>query len=310
MFHRPDTVERLHEAVIDLERSRRREHELRAVEAKMVDVARVLALAERRAPTFSALLVALRDVLPFGDATILVRGGDGVFVSSARTSEWLAALRLGPGRLHDRLVAGEVVTAFDASLVPEWAAQPPAVREQARSVLHAPLRTGAEAVVLVCTHAERARFSQRDVELVKGLIPLAGPILEKVQHSESLDAAGRDRRARLGVLAAIVDHLDAGVLVEDADRRWCVANDRLTALLAPATSVLGGDARELQRRLAAEAADPEAFLARVDALACARMPTPGERIVLADGRVLERDYVPVTTPDAGFLGHFWQYRER
>ena len=37
------TVERLREALIDLERSRRRERELRQVEASLLDVVRVLA---------------------------------------------------------------------------------------------------------------------------------------------------------------------------------------------------------------------------------------------------------------------------
>src|SRR4051812_37349227 len=108
----------------------------------MVDVVHVLAVAEHRAETFDSLLEALRDVLPFQEAAILVRGGDGTFVPAARTADWMDGLRLRPGRMLERVVTGEIVAAFDANLVPEWREQEPEAQARARSVIHVPLRTG------------------------------------------------------------------------------------------------------------------------------------------------------------------------
>jgi PAS domain-containing protein len=311
MFDRADSVERLHEAVISLERSRRRERALRAVEAGTADVVRVLALAEHRHSAFDSLLGALRRVLLFQEAAILVRGGGGAFAPIARTCDWLAALRLGPGRMLDRVVGGEVVVAFDAALIPEWKAQPAEVRERSRSVIHVPLRTGEGAVVLVCTHAEPARFEQRHVDLVKGIVPLARQILEKVDLSEVPAARERERRARLSVLTAIVDHLHAGVLVEDDRRRVAAANDQLGSIFGergPARALVGTDASALNLRFASRVACPDVFLARTSQLVGARVAVAGDEIWLANGVVVERDYTPVSTPDAGFIAHFWQYR--
>jgi PAS domain-containing protein len=310
MFDRADSVERLHEAVISLERSRRRERELRAVEAGTADVARVLALAEHRHSAFDSLLDALRRVLPFQEAAILVRGG-GTFAPIARTCDWLAALRLPPGRMLARVVAGEIVVAFDAGRIPEWQAQPPELRERTRSVIHVPLRVGDGAVVLVCTHDEPARFEQRHVDLVKGVLPLARQILEKVDLSEVPTARERERRARLSVLTAIVPHLHDGVLIEDERRRVVTANERLGAIFGErgaARALVGTDASALNLRFASQTACPEAFLARTSHLIGARAAVAGDEIWLANGCVVERDYTPVTTPDAGFIAHFWQYR--
>jgi hypothetical protein len=194
MMDRGETVERLREALISLERSRRRERELRAVEASMVDVVRVLTLAGHPRETFASLLEALRDVIPFQEAAVLVRGGDDSFRPAARTCEWMSALRLGRGRMLARVVEGEIVVLFDASLVPEWRAQPREVRERSRSVIHVPLRAGGAPVVFVCTHAERARFEQRHTELVKRLVPLASQILEKLDLQPARAAPGETPR--------------------------------------------------------------------------------------------------------------------
>jgi PAS domain-containing protein len=311
VFDRADTVERLHEAVISLERSRRRERELRAVEAGTADVVRVLAMSEHRHATFDSLVDALRRVLPFQEAAILVRAGGGAFAPIARTCDWLGALRLGPGRMVSRVAAGEIVVAFDASLIPEWKLQTSEVRTRSRSVMHVPLRAGDAAVLLVCTHDEPARFEQRHVDLVKGVVPLARQILSKVDLSELPSARDRERRARLSVLTAVVDHLHEGVLVEDDRRRVAAANEQLGAIFGepfPPRTLVGTDGSALSARLADLTACPELFLARTSQLVCARAAVSGEEIWLANGTMVERDYAPVTTPDSGFIGHFWQYR--
>jgi hypothetical protein len=184
MLDRPETVERLREALISLERSRRRERELRAAEACLVDVARVLALAEHPYETFTSLLAVLRDVLPFQDAAVLVRSDDAGLRPAARTSAWLSALRLRPGRMMSRVARGEIVVLYDAGLAPEWREQSEEVRARVTSVIHVPLRTGASPVVFVCTHEGRARFEQRHIQIARRLVPLAEPILRKLDLRE------------------------------------------------------------------------------------------------------------------------------
>jgi hypothetical protein len=313
MLDRSNTVERLHEAVISLERSRRRERELRAVQKGTADVVSELALADHRQATFDSLLEALRRVLPFQEAAILVRAdAQGTFAPAARTRDWLSALRLRPGRMLTRVLRGEIVVAFDASQIPEWQLQPDEVRARSRSVIHVPLRSGDAPVLLVCTHAERARFEQRHVDLVKGILPLADRILENIDLGAIWTARERERDARLAVLTAVVDHIQAGVLVEDDRRRVAAANDQLGAIfgaaVAPPRALVGSDGSALDARLASLTLSPESFLARTDQLIGQRVAMTGEEIWLANGLVVERDYAPVATPDAGFIAHLWQYR--
>jgi len=54
--------------------------------------------------------------------------------------------------------------------------------------------------------------------------------------------------------------------------------------------------------------EPERFEARVSELKASRMATFRELLPLADGRVLERDYAPVSA-DKQRLGHLWIYRD-
>jgi hypothetical protein len=315
MVDRPETVERLREALISLERSRRRERELRAAEAAMFDVVRVLALAERPRETFASLLESLRGVVPFQDAAILARDErteDGSFRPAARTSDWLATLRLLPGRMLARVIEGQTVVLFDAGLVPEWRAQARAVRERARSVIQVPLRTGAAAVVLVCTHAQPARFERWHVDVLKRVVPLAGQILQKLDLRETLAARDHERHGRLAMFDAIVNHIQAGVLVEDDRGRVFATNGLLASIFGDATSggdLVGTDAIALNARLARLMASPEAFASRTAEITRDRVVVKCETHRLSDGRVVERDYTPVTTADAGFIAHFWQYRE-
>ena len=316
MLDRSDSVERLHEAVISLERSRRRERELRAVQTGTVDVVRVLALADQRHATFDSLLEALRRVLPFEEAAILVRAdAGGTFAPAARTCDWLSALRLRPGKMLSRVLRGEIVVAFDARQIPEWQAQGDDVRARSRSVIHVPLRGGDAPVLLVCTHAESAHFEQRHVDVVKGILPLAGRILERVDEGEVWTARERERRARLSVVTAVVDHIQAGVLVEDDRRRVAAANDKLNSIfgcaLGPPRALVGTDGSALAARLAALTVCPESFVARTGQLVCQRAAVSGDEIRLLSGLILERDYAPLSTPDAGFIAHLWlSYRRQ
>jgi PAS domain-containing protein len=312
MLDRPETIERLREALISLERSRRRARELRDLEACMAEVVRVLALADHPRETFDSLIETLRGVLPFQEAAVVARGPDGTFRPAARSCEWLAALRLSPERMLTRVLEGEIVVMFDASLAPEWRAQEAEVRERVRSVIHVALRSGDAAVLLVCTHAEPARFQQQQVDVVKRLVPLAGQILQKLDLREILAEREHERHARLAMFNAIINHIQAGVLIEDHRRRVFAANDRLREMFgdeALAGSGVGTDAVALHAQLARLAACPEAFAARATQLVRERVPVSGEAVRLTDGRVVERDYVPVATADAGLIGHFWQYRD-
>jgi PAS domain S-box-containing protein len=160
-------------------------------------------------------------------------------------------------------------------------------------------------------HPDRGR---RQVHLrVSPVRDQAGEVVELA--GVATDVTERERQAQAvtatnTVLRTIVEHLPMGVLVEDADREIIVANDTLGETLGvplEGDDFVGRDcaaAAEESKRLFA---DPEAFLSVVEETVERRSRVRNEELHLADGRVLERDYVPYTLPDGD--AHLWLYRD-
>ncbi|MEA2444242.1 MAG: two-component system, sensor histidine kinase and response regulator, partial [Thermoleophilales bacterium] len=112
-------------------------------------------------------------------------------------------------------------------------------------------------------------------------------------------------------LENLVQSLQAGVLVEDDDRRVVVANADLCRMFAVDTSpeaLIGTDCREGTRRAARLLAEPERFVERVEELVALRRPVIGEEVVFADGRTFERDFIPVSFGGRE-RAHLWLYRD-
>jgi PAS domain S-box-containing protein len=130
---------------------------------------------------------------------------------------------------------------------------------------------------------------------------------EDVQGVEAwAQRSAREANARL---AAVVQSFEAAVLLEDRDRRIVLANEafcRLFGIENPDTAA-GEDGRAAAVRWSAAIDDPRAFLERIEQLELARERCIGETIRLIDGRVFERDYVPIAV-EAG-QGHLWTYRD-
>ncbi len=110
-------------------------------------------------------------------------------------------------------------------------------------------------------------------------------------------------------LAALVDHMNAGVLFEGPDRRGQLVNREFCSLFG----VLPGDALGLfGGGLLAKARScfetPGDFVLATNRTVRVGKPEQGERFATRDGRWIERDYVPVKLPH-GNLGHLWLFRD-
>ena len=113
-------------------------------------------------------------------------------------------------------------------------------------------------------------------------------------------------------MAALLDHLESAVLLEDGERRVIVANRPLVDLFGiprePAELVGADCGGEAAAGIAHVFADPEAFLRRAPELLRSGEQVVGEELALADGRVVERDFVPVHS-EGRPIGHLWVYRD-
>ncbi|WP_136601238.1 PAS domain S-box protein [Salinigranum halophilum] len=169
-----------------------------------------------------------------------------------------------------------------------------------RSELYVPL--GDHGLIIVGS-TEPDEFTEADVASAKILAANVEAALDRVERETRLKRTNT-------VLQTVLDNLPAGVLVEDPDRDILTVNQRLVDLFerdVSSEALAGVDcqaaAEDLKHRLDA----PEQFLTRLDSLIEAREPVTKEPLELADGRTLERDYVPYTLPDGE--ANLWMYRD-
>ncbi len=137
-----------------------------------------------------------------------------------------------------------------------------------------------------------------------------------VIHSTDVTTA---REAHLRLLEAnerlvtLVGSLHIAALVEDSERVIVLTNEafvELFELAGPARELIGRTLEELGPELTRRFGDPTRVPGpdRVARLLRERRRVIGDRIAMQDGRVLERDYVPIFV-DRDYRGHLWLFRD-
>lgn len=143
----------------------------------------------------------------------------------------------------------------------------------------------------------------QDIDGPEGTYAWYTDITDRKQHEQQLERTNT-------VLQTIVENLPMGVLVEDAERNILIANDQLGDILGiPVTGddLIGRDCDTAAKELQDLFADPEKFIEVLNERMEQREPVQNEEINLADGRVLERDYLPYSLPKGET--NLWLYRD-
>jgi diguanylate cyclase (GGDEF)-like protein len=187
--HPRDSAEELRETLIDLDRSRARERQMRLQTEGLLEGLRVLTRARDTHQMFDELTTVLQRFVPF-EAAFLMQAEEGsdrfeVTQSTCRNFEgsiWTAADMLR------RVATGKIVAAFDVAALPEWQAQPPCVRERVRSAIHVPLLTGTRHAVLVVTHSRAAFFDRHHVDMLERFAPLTTQAMASMEYRTRLEA--------------------------------------------------------------------------------------------------------------------------
>jgi PAS domain S-box-containing protein len=153
----------------------------------------------------------------------------------------------------------------------------------------------------------------RDVEV------FSGPVLTKqapLIHSIVLDVTDRNRalatlQTTTSRLQALIRNLQAAILVEDENRHIVVANQQFCDLFgipAPPEVLVGLDCSQSAQQSKGLFANPEHFVDRIAQILQAQDTVTNEQLELQDGRILERDYVPIFQQEY-YRGHLWVYRD-
>ncbi len=117
-------------------------------------------------------------------------------------------------------------------------------------------------------------------------------------------------RENVAQLTALIESLQQGVLFENESRRVIYTNQAFCNLFAiPFPSlIIGADCAAAAEMSKPMFSDPEGFVQGISAHLAARQTVRDEVLTLADGRVWERDYVPITI-DGEPHGNLWLYRD-
>lgn len=101
-------------------------------------------------------------------------------------------------------------------------------------------------------------------------------------------------------------------MVEDERGRVILANalfcDIFQLPLTP-DQLVGYDCTEARQQVKQLFAQPEQFISRMNELLTGRQACVGEEISMANGRILELDYIPIFLDANQYMGHLWKYTD-
>lgn len=165
--------EQLFESLMDLERSRQRERDIRLESEALLEGLRRLTDAKGYTELFNALVGVLENVLIFEHAFILQVERDDSMTVLATTYPPLDNPNWQQSKVFKKALFGKPIASYDVSLVPEWQNQPPEVHAQVTSALHVGMHGGDWKALLIITHSDPRHFGPQDVRKAVRFSPLA-----------------------------------------------------------------------------------------------------------------------------------------
>ncbi|NRA93316.1 MAG: PAS domain S-box protein [Psychroserpens sp.] len=112
-------------------------------------------------------------------------------------------------------------------------------------------------------------------------------------------------------LATLIQNLDSGILLEDEHRTIALTNKKFCELfnipLDP-TELSGRDCSNSADESKDLFEDSERFVKRIEEIITNRQVVLGDELVMKNGTILERDYIPIFD-NMHYKGHLWEYKD-
>lgn len=137
---------------------------------------------------------------------------------------------------------------------------------------------------------------------------VSGEVKELLEHMQRQKNESQTTAQRLGQL---ITNLQAGILLEDENRKIVLTNNtfcHMFGIPVPPEQMVGWDcslSAEQSKHLFTES---EAFVEKITDLLKEKKQSLEEKWELVDGRVFERDYIPMYV-DNVYRGHLWKYTD-
>ena len=125
------------------------------------------------------------------------------------------------------------------------------------------------------------------------------------EAQNALDATNRR-------LSAVIDNFREGIVLEDENRGIMLVNEAFCQQLPRPTvpaQLIGMNGTQLAVRNSDCMREPAAFLARLAAVLVRKELVLGDKLEMLDGRVMQRDYIPIHDEQGHHLGQLWKFRD-
>jgi PAS domain S-box-containing protein len=125
------------------------------------------------------------------------------------------------------------------------------------------------------------------------------------------DKQAEEDKENLQLLITLASSFRSGVVVENQYRQIIFTNQLFCDIFSipvPASQLTGADCSGSAEASKNLMKDPEPFVSRIAEILEKRENVYNEEIYFADGRICERDYVPIYIQEK-YKGHLWEYRD-
>ncbi len=112
-------------------------------------------------------------------------------------------------------------------------------------------------------------------------------------------------------LSTLILNLESGILLEDENRDIVITNNRFCEFFGIPVApeyLVGQDCSDAAEQSKELFLDPKGFVDRINILVREKKLVLGDELQLVDGRILERDFIPIYENDL-YKGHLWAYRD-
>jgi two-component system, sensor histidine kinase len=224
----------------------------------------------------------------------------GSILNNENYPNYLNQLKLGKPIIASNVFENEYTKEFiDDYFVPN----------QINSMLDVPIWENGELIGVICCECiiQNREWSDSDVTFARTFADAYSLKKSEIVKRES-DFITKQTTSRLQNLLA---NFQDAVLVEDENRHIVITNKMFCDLFSIPVQpdlLVGADCSQSAEQSKNLFTDPEAFVKSIDTILSNRKIVKGEQIRMVNGKILERDYVPIYI-DEVYNGHLWKYRD-
>lgn len=165
--------------------------------------------------------------------------------------------------------------------------------------------------VIDSEHPKKNHFTYSHLKTIEKIAKI---ISLKIKNAIVLADAEEDKKKLLKSeerLRTLISNFKSGILLEDEKRKVILTNDKFCKIfginLEP-DSLIGFDCKNAAEQSKSFVKDPNSFIDRINNILLSRKPVLNEEILMQNGSIYERDYIPLFKNNENY-GHLWNYRD-